>query len=183
MRYQTTDKLPRAEFQVPALGLYGGLLTKLVVIRSGGWQKCLWPRDRVRIYFVVLLDAETPTTICVPPSNSISLLAPSRMLEACAILGSCCPGTLLAKSTPGIEVVEIAMLPFLATTVPAAGPPSPACAVAGSAAAVRGALLGLLPPFAAPRAGPGEAGAADPLTAPPGAGPPVDAEPSGGAID
>jgi len=48
------------------------------------------------------LAAETPITICVPPSNWISLFAPSRMLETAAMLGSCCPGALFASSTPGI---------------------------------------------------------------------------------
>ena len=43
------------------------------------------------------------------------------MLDALAILGSLWPGALFARSTPGIDVVWMAILPFLATTVPAAG--------------------------------------------------------------
>ena len=89
--------------------------------------------------------AETPTTICVPPSSWMSLLAPSRMLEAWAILGSCCPGALFASSTPGIAVVRIAMLPFVATTVPAAGRPVP---VAGLPLAPCASALPLLAAFA-----------------------------------
>lgn len=38
--------------------------------------------------------------------------------------GSCCPGSLLASNTPGIDVVRMAMLPVRATTVPAAGTPA-----------------------------------------------------------
>jgi hypothetical protein len=34
------------------------------------------------VYCVPPPAAETPTTICVPPSNWISCFAPSRMLEA-----------------------------------------------------------------------------------------------------
>ena len=96
------------------------------------WQKCPLPRLNAD-YCVPPPAAATPSTICVPPSNWISCLAPSRMLEACAILGSCCPGALFASSTPGTDVVAMAMLPFLATTVPAAGPPFPAGVAPGSA--------------------------------------------------
>src|ERR1700740_3011162 len=67
--------------------------------------------------------AATPITILVPPSRWISRLAPSRMPEDCAILGSCWPGSLLASKTPGMDVVLIAMLPVRATTVPAPGMP------------------------------------------------------------
>ena len=68
-------------------------------------------------------EGATPTTSSVPPSNWISCLAPSRMLEASAILGSRCPGALFATKTPGIDVVLIAICPDLATTVPGAGLP------------------------------------------------------------
>jgi hypothetical protein len=78
----------------------------------------------------------------VPPSNWISFLAPSRMLEASAILGSCCPGALFATKTPGIDVVLIAICPVLATTVPGAGAPLAAPPAPGAAA------LALLPPLA-----------------------------------
>ena len=88
-------------------------------------------------------EGETPTTISVPPSNWISFLAPSRMLEASAILGSCCPGALFATKTPGIEVVLIAICPVLATTVPGAGLPLAGPPAAGAA------LLALLPSLAA----------------------------------
>jgi hypothetical protein len=79
----------------------------------------------------------------VPPSNWISFLAPSRMLEASAILGSCCPGALFATKTPGIDVVLIAICPVLATTVPGAGAPLAALPAPGAAA------LALLPSLAA----------------------------------
>ena len=77
------------------------------------------------------------------------------MLEAWAILGSCCPGALFASSTPGIAVVRMAMLPFVATTVPAAGRPVPAAglplAPCGSAlllvAAAAPVALGLAEPL------------------------------------
>ena len=38
--------------------------------------------------------------------------------------GSCWPGALFASKTPGTEVVLMAMLPVLATTVPGAGLPA-----------------------------------------------------------
>ena len=63
------------------------------------------------------------------------------MLEALAILGSLWPGALFARSTPGIDVVWMAILPFLATTVPAAGALFPM-------GAVRESLLGAFPPLA-----------------------------------
>ena len=69
----------------------------------------------------------------------MSFLAPSRMLEAFAIRGSCSPGALFASSTPGIAVVWIAMLPFLATIVPATGP----LVVGGVVPALCGAALDL----------------------------------------
>jgi hypothetical protein len=43
------------------------------------------------------------------------------MPEALPILGSRCPGALFASTTPGIDVVRMAMLPILATMVPGAG--------------------------------------------------------------
>ena len=89
----------------------------------------------------------TPTTISVPPSKSISFLAPSKMLEVSAILGSCCPGSLFATNTPGIEVVLMAIWPFLATTVPGAGPPFAAEVSPGEPP---GACVALLAPLAAP---------------------------------
>src|ERR1700731_5002141 len=89
----------------------------------------------------------TPSTICVPPSNWISCLAPSRMVETCAILGSCCPGALFASSTPGTDVVRMAMLPVLATTVPAAGPAVPAGVAPESLPLPCGAALALLVPL------------------------------------
>jgi hypothetical protein len=70
-------------------------------------------------YCVPLLAAATPSTICVPPSNWISCLAPSRMLEA--------------------DVVAMAMLPVLATRVPAVGTVS--CGSPGSPPVPCGALL------------------------------------------
>src|SRR6266702_1678412 len=129
--------------------------------------------------------AETPSTICVPPSNWISCLAPSRMLEVCAILGSCCPGALFASSTPGTDVVRMAILPVLATTVPAAGPPFPAGAAPGSPPVPCGAPLALLPPLAPLMLGLEEPPAGGSLMAPPlmAAEPLVDAPPAGGAID
>jgi hypothetical protein len=63
------------------------------------------------------------------------------MLEALAILGSLWPGALFARSTPGIDVVWIAILPFFATTVPAAGALFPMGAVRES--------LDALPPLVA----------------------------------
>jgi len=65
------------------------------------------------------------------------------MVDAVAILGSCMPGALLARSTPGIDVVWMAMLPFLATTVPAAGMRlAAAAAVPESEFAVSGVPVG-----------------------------------------
>src|ERR1700719_3650766 len=63
---------------------------------------------------------ETASTTGVPPSNWTSFFAPSRMLEPWAILGSSAPGSLFASSTSGTDVVRMVILPFLATTVPAA---------------------------------------------------------------
>lgn len=88
---------------------------------------------------------EMPTTICVPPSSSISCFAPSRMLEAWAILGSCCPGALFATNTPGIDVVRMAMFPVLATMVPGGGAPFAAVAAPASPPALCGALLAAPP--------------------------------------
>src|SRR5437899_2185330 len=123
--------------------------------------------------------AETPSTICVPPSNWISCLAPSRMLEVCAILGSCCPGALFASSTPGTDVVRMAILPVLATTVPAAGAPFPATAP-GSPPVPCGAPLALLPPLVPLVLELGDPPAGGPLMA---SDPLVDAAPPAGAID
>lgn len=105
------------------------------------------------------------------------------MLEAEAILGSCSPGALLANNTPGIDVVLMAMLPFLATTVPAAGAPFPAAgAVPGSLFVACGAALALLLPVVGPLMLRLEApAAAGPLAI--AAESPVDAAPPGGAID
>jgi hypothetical protein len=126
--------------------------------------------------------AETPTTICVPPSSWISCFAPSRMLEACAILGSCCPGALFASSTPGTDVVAMAMLPVLATTVPAAGPPLAAGAAPVSPPVACGAALALPPALLPPL--PPALGLEEPPAGGPLAGPePPDAEPDAGAID
>lgn len=104
------------------------------------------------------------------------------MLEAWAILGSCCPGALLANSTPGIEVVLMAMLPFLATTVPAAGAAFP---VAG--AAVESLFEGCDVALALllPVVGPLILRLEEPLAGGPlmAAESPGDAAPPGGAID
>src|ERR1700722_292032 len=86
-------------------------------------------------------EGATPTTISVPPSNWISCLAPRRMLEASAILGSRCPGALLATKTPGIDVVLIAICPVLPTTVPGAGLPFAAEAGPGAPPAACAAPL------------------------------------------
>src|ERR1700722_2711778 len=97
-------------------------------------------------------EGETPTTISVPPSNWISCLAPSRMLEASAILGSRCPGALFATKTPGFDVVLIAICPVLATTVPGAGLPFAAEAGAGAPPAPGAVALALLPGLEEPAA-------------------------------
>ena len=78
----------------------------------------------------------------------------------------------MASSTPGTDVVWMAMLPVLATTVPAAGVPAAvgaelgsAPAVCGVAVVVCGAPLALLAPFAVlglAELAPGEAGIALP---------------------
>src|ERR1700748_2172010 len=78
---------------------------------------------RRRDYCAPAPEGAIPTTSRVPPSSWISCLAPSRMLEASAILGSRWPGALFATKTPGIDVVLIAICPVLATTVPGAGLP------------------------------------------------------------
>jgi hypothetical protein len=72
--------------------------------------------------------AGIPLQLLFLPMNLVSLLGSLgsvfphfSIVEAWTILGSCWPGALFAKSTPGIEVVLMAMLPFFATTVPGAG--------------------------------------------------------------
>ena len=75
------------------------------------------------------------------------------MPEDCAIRGSCCPGSLLASNTPGIEVVRIAIFPVRATMVPGAGIPGLA---AGDALLIWGCraagllAVALLEPFMFP---------------------------------
>jgi hypothetical protein len=114
----------------------------------------------------------TPTTISVPPSNSISLLAPSRMLEASAILGSCSPGALFATSTPGMDVVRMAIWPVWATIVPGGGPPF-------AIGAAPGEPPGPCPPLLALALGLEDPAAWDPFVAEALA----DAAPSAGEID
>jgi hypothetical protein len=58
--------------------------------------------------------------------------------------GSCCPGSLLASKTPGIEVVRIAMFPVRATMVPAAGIAGLAAGDVGDPLLVWGCAAGLL---------------------------------------
>ena len=67
--------------------------------------------------------------------------------------GSCWPGALFANNTPGTDVVLIAMLPVLATTVPGAGLPAAGLSPPEAAAALEpglcGVALALLSPLAA----------------------------------
>ena len=72
------------------------------------------------------------------------------MLEAFAIRGSLWPGALFARSTPGIDVVWIAILPFFATTVPGAGafPDGESLVLFAPVALLLPAVFGVLP-FAA----------------------------------
>ena len=71
------------------------------------------------------------------------------MLEAFAIRGSLWPGALFARSTPGIDVVWIAILPFFATTVPGAGAvPAAGAVLFAPVALLLPVVFGVLP-FAA----------------------------------
>ena len=137
-------------------------------------------------YCVPALVGATPTTISVPPSNSISLLAPSRMLEASAILGSCSPGALFATSTPGIDVVRIAIWPVWATSVPGGGPPFDTDAAPGEPPGPCAPPLALALPFPAPLVlGLEDPAACEPfVAAPPMAEDPLaDATPFAGEMD
>jgi hypothetical protein len=153
---------------------------------GGAWEfraKCVTAGGDYRVPASV---GATPTTISVPPSNSISLLAPSRMLEASAILGSCSPGALFATSTPGMDVVRIAIWPVWATIVPGGGPPPATDAAPGEPPGPCASPLPLAPPFAAPLVlGLEDPAACDPfVAAPPMAeGPLADAAPSAGEMD
>ena len=57
------------------------------------------------------------------PSSRTSGLAPTVILDAWALRGSCCPGSLFASKTPGIDVFAMAILPLLAMNIPSAGIP------------------------------------------------------------
>lgn len=67
--------------------------------------------------------------------------------------GSCWPGALFASNTPGTEVVLMAMLPVLATTVPGAGLPAAGLSPApAEAAALEPGLCGAAPALLSPLA-------------------------------
>src|SRR5579871_3360651 len=81
-----------------------------------------------------------PMVILVPLSSWMSRRAPRRMMETLARRGSCWPGALLARRTPGTEVMVMLMPPFWATTVPGAGgPPAAALLLAAGDAGEPGA--------------------------------------------